>query len=123
MKAYRAYTVDGETHEVVFAETASKARSTAFGSDGLGDAEFIEIKVARCKEFDQFFDAKCLFLKYDNIDVQRAARIAGSCFSEDFSCCDWCGLYQYDDLPESQLGLINESDVCLECRNSYKGKD
>ncbi len=118
MKAYRAFTDFNDRHEIVFAETASKARSTALGLDGVSDAEFIEIKIARCKGFDQFFDGKCLYLNYNNIDVQKASREVGWWFGDGSASCGCCGLYQYDDLPESIVEETDEGDLCQECINN-----
>lgn len=117
MKAYRAHADYCETHEVVFAENASKARSLAFGLDGLQDVEFIEIRINRAKEFDRFYDGERCYLNWMNIDVQRAARREGWWISDCWSTCDCCGLYVFDDLPESQLELTDDGELCLECRN------
>lgn len=114
MKAYRAFADDVETHEIVFGETAGKARSAAHGMAGLCDAEFIDIRIQRLPEFDKFYTGKCSVLGWDNPEAQRLMRNRGWWVSENFNSCGACGLYEFDDLPESH---IDDSDECVECRN------
>ena len=114
MKAYRAFADDVETHEVVFGESASKARSAAFGLYGLDDAEFIFIKVERLPLFDKFYTGKSSVLNANNLEAQRVMRNEGWWMSENFSSCGDCGLYEFDDLEESHL---DDNDQCVECRN------
>ncbi len=115
MKAYKASNDDCETHEVVFAETASKARSYAFGLEALQDAEFIHINIHRAYEFDQFSTGENRYLNWGNIDVQRVCRSNGWWIGDDWSSCDWCGLYEYDDLKESHLTETESGVQCAEC--------
>lgn len=115
MKAYQATCNDCETHEIVFAENAGKARSRAYGLDGLQDAEFIDISVKRVKAFDKFFDGKCPHLNFSDVEVQRVMRSHGWWIEENRSSCDCCGLYVYDDLEESHLSETGDGDICAEC--------
>ena len=116
MKAYKASSEHYDTHEIVFAESASKARSYAFGLPGLDGLEFIEIKIHRCKEFDGFYDGS-YYINMSNKDVLRVYRDLGYWLDENFKTCDCCELYEYNKLPESFLTKLEDQMVCQSCQD------
>jgi hypothetical protein len=54
MKAYHVFDVDGEIHEVIFAETRGKAirKSEAYFATG----DWTAVRARRAPEFDPYFD-------------------------------------------------------------------
>ena len=91
MKAWKAYEYDSPTNymTVVFAETASKARSVAMGTEALEDVPYTDIRVNRLKEMDDHYRGKDEVDWYNDEDRKALVHIGWSC-EEPSWLCDTC---------------------------------
>ena len=82
---------------VVFAKTSGKAKIAGMHSDQFVDAEFIDIRVKRCKKLDDAYHGNVELDWYDDNDRLRMVRDADfECF-EDYDCefCNECSANIY----------------------------
>lgn len=116
LKGYRVEWSHSEHDIYVIAESVSKAKSLAQCHDWMCDAEWTELCVTRAPELDPHVE---LFGKCVVNDSCRGAEKAkvlhglGWWPEEGASHCGGCGLYQWDEIPES---YIDDNDECVECR-------
>lgn len=89
--------------EIVFAETAGKARALCMYDETFEDCEWTDLRVRRFKEYDQYYDGKTKAdFWYDDKHRIRLVRDFGWCCSEpiDSYCKDcpakeWCDYGKY----------------------------
>lgn len=87
MKAYRAYEVGGEGATIVFAETASQAKSVAKACDCCEDARWTDIRVNREPIADSLYKGKPEIDWYDPETRLALVRDFGwACFEPSFEC-------------------------------------
>ena len=91
MKAWRAYDADicGDYSTVVFAETASKARSVAMGTDALEGALYTDIRVNRLKKMDDHYRGASEVDWYNDEDRKTLVSLGWSCEEPSWEC-DTC---------------------------------
>ena len=111
-KAFACNNYDFPCGCIVFATSRGKARSIAAGQPGFEGLAWIEIEVQRIKAIDDMCDTACV------LDWHKDARTyyeQGWSPEEGAASCDCCGLYQYDEFPESTVKETEDGDMCLAC--------
>ena len=112
MKAWSVMDRENECGCIVFAETRGKARAAAMGCAGLDLSEWNEVEVLRLPDLDGKRDAPCV------LDWEKDGRIyyEAGWWVEGAPSCDCCGLYQYDEIPESRVTeTTDEGCLCAAC--------
>lgn len=114
LKAFNVTGYDHEIHYVIFAETANKAKMIGHGEWGLCNYDYIDLRATRLKDLDcraGEFGSRAL---PDGEIGSRIMRGVGwyQYDSDYLDECKLCGLYQWDDVPESEIG---ENGICVEC--------
>lgn len=129
MKAWKISEDGWEFCNIVFAETASKARSLACGYDPFEDSEFINLTAGRMKVLDCFYKGRD-FINWDDKDALVILHSEGWFIGDQTSACDSCGLYQFDDLENTHLYEFKRHDSfcddnwCLDCiEEEFADKD
>lgn len=97
MKAYKAYdSRDCLYSEVVFAETANKAKSNAMWSDTMEDVDYIHIRVRRVPALDRFYRGRMFLNWYNSDDRIAMVRYGKYQCADDFDCeMDECPAKEY----------------------------
>lgn len=96
MRAYKAWDEKGyeSGSTIVFAENIREAKKIAMSTDACVDADFINIRVKRFKEFDALYKGEPEMDWYDNETRIVLVRDFGwSCLEE--YMCDKCVARQY----------------------------
>ena len=105
MKAWKVFDVDNEYGTViVFAETASKAKKLCLYSDPFDDVDYVDLRVRRFKEYDQYYnpegDPK---IDWSNEEhrVRLVKEFGWRCIERIDSMCEecpakqWCSEWEY----------------------------
>ena len=114
MKAWSVMDYVAECGYIVFAETRGKARADAISCAGMDCSEWLDVEVRRLPDLDEKRDAPCV------LDWDKDGRIyyeAGWYPEAGAPSCDCCGLYHYDEFPESHVIDTDEGDMCAACRS------
>jgi len=114
MKAWSCMNYSCPCGYIVFAETRSQAKSMVMGNAGFESVEWIDsgVSITRIKDLDGKKSESCI------LDWHTDARIyyeAGWWPEEGAPFCDECGLYEYDEFPESYISETEEAELCAEC--------
>ena len=115
MKAWSVCDYNAEVGIIVFAETRGQARSEARGLDGFESSDWGDIVVRRLPALDGKRDVRCA------LDWGKESRLyyEAGFFQDNQTPCDWCGLYEYREFPESHLTEYGDGDdaaiVCAAC--------
>ena len=95
MKAYRAYEVGGEGATIVFAETASQAKSVAKACDCCEDARWTDVRVNREPRADSLYKGQSEIDWYDPETRLVLVRDLGwACYEPSFEC-DSCNARKF----------------------------
>lgn len=113
----KAYVVTADSVEasvLVFAESHSKAKGLAIGSDFLCDCAYVDLICTRKPEADGFGDGNCV-VDGSGAGHSKIMRLIGWYeLDGNLEECAACGLFEFGDLPSS---CISEEDgLCAECR-------
>jgi hypothetical protein len=124
MKAWAVSDYDAEVGVIVFAETDGKAKSLAKGHEGFEYSDWTDLSVRRVEKLDGKKESECV------ADWTADARMyyESGFFPEDGApMCDWCGLYEYDEFPESRVTDWGDADdearVCAACVEHERAKE
>lgn len=120
MKAYKVTDIQvEEIAEIVFAESRSKARAIAKGSEWFGEADYTDLRAVRVPDWDDLFEhcgpGRARF--DDPVVLRRARGLGWHEYDASYQSCSRCGLFQWRDLPESELADLGEELVCAGCRS------
>lgn len=103
---------------IVFAPDRSSAIRWArkYESDCFAYCEYHEIQCRRIPSIDHMQQHEGIVpwnRKRESMEIYRTA----GWFPEDAGCrfCDCCGLYEFEELPES---MLDEDDICRECQEA-----
>ena len=113
MKAYIVYDSGSCEHwsEAVFAENINEAKKTAMRTDACVNAEYIDIRVRRCKALDDSYRGHRIMDWYEPMDrIDLVVKAGFCCYDPDrddcTECCakDECEDYQdyLEELEEDQ---------------------
>jgi hypothetical protein len=120
IKAYTVEDPDEGMGVIVFHYCASRAKALAFYyDDHLMDFAFVDLKVRRNKEADKFATKEPSVFDFQ-LHSKEYRELGWHC--QDSSVCDWCGLGEYDDIPESIVSEYEDDMVCKECQDFEKSK-
>ncbi len=112
VKAYGVFVSDYAYGVICFEESRNKARSRVHHMDGFD--EYIDIVATRRPTLDGLRDQCCV------LDWQRDVRVyyeAGWWPESERSNCDWCGLYYYEEIPESFCEETESGEMlCIICK-------
>ena len=118
MKAYSVTTEHSEASLLVFAASVGRAKALAHHSEWLSDAEFTDLRAKREPAADKFagqFEGDTV-LDGGTPPESRIMRELGWYEVEgDTQPCEYCGLYPWDDIPESLLQEKGDVVLCREC--------
>jgi len=112
MKAWSVMDYGAECGYIVFAETRGKARAAAMGCAGLDCSEWNDVEVRRIPKLDGKRNAPCV------LDWEKDGRIyyeAGWYPIDGAPSCDCCGLFEYDEFPESRVTETDDGFMCAAC--------
>ena len=112
MKAWNVRDEDEGIGSIVFAATRGKAKSLGCQAPGLDGCDWVNISATRIPSLDGVMKEACI------LDWQKHKHIYWNArwFSDpdDMGCCDDCGRYHYEDIPES---FIDDNNICRDCKN------
>lgn len=116
MKAYQVTNHDGDEEPgvIVFAETASKAKSLAHHGEGF-DCEWTDMAAKRLPSADQYatqINGTILF--WHVVAHRRIYRNLGWRMFE-AETCDSCNRFEDDQIPESRRVECAEGELCADC--------
>lgn len=117
MKAWSVSGTDYDYSYLVFAETASEARSIGYGLDGLCEGEYMDLRSRRVKKADKHASEIVGTVADFSLDA-KILRSIGWYGTEDPRYCETCGLAEFYNLPESKI-LYQEGEsvpICVGCR-------
>jgi hypothetical protein len=119
MKAMKAYVCGGDLGEcvdLIYAETASKARYYSYClQEASCDFDLTEIRVKRCPQADKFVDPDKDSSYHVHLPAEQWREIGGKDYGEDWGCIS-CGLSPlYDWWPESERS--DTWNLCEDCSN------
>ena len=103
MKAWTVNDSNGEYGtEIVFAETAGKARALCLHDDIFEDCEWTELYVRRFKEYDRFYSgkAKIDFWHDEEHRVRLVKEFGWSCIDPIYEYCEECPANEWCDRHE-----------------------
>ena len=104
MKAYYAREKDGDYATIVFAESATQAKTIAQTCDCCEDASYIDIRVRRMPEADELYKGLSEIDWYDEGTRVALVRDFGwSCFDPSWEC-DTCPAKPYCHWHEEKEG-------------------
>lgn len=104
MKAYYAREKDGDCATIVFAESATQAKTIAQTCDCCEDAQYIDIRVRRMPEADKLYKGLSEIDWYDEETRVALVRDFGwSCFDPSWECDD-CPAKPYCHWHEEEEG-------------------
>ena len=96
MKAYKAW--DEKYYDcgttIVFAENIREAKKIAMSTDACSEAEFIDVRVKRCKDYDVLYKGLSEIDWYDSDTRIILVRDFGWSCIEEYEC-DTCPAQQY----------------------------
>ena len=111
MKAWSVTEKEEGLGVIVFAETRSKAKTLGRTSAGLDEADWVYISATRMPELDGLKEESCVLDWSENVRIYWNAKWYSDI--DNMRCCDDCGRYWYEDIPES---FIDESGICVDCQ-------
>lgn len=134
LKAYKVTDEDHEVCAVVFAETANRAKYACVGHSWFDWYEYIDLRATRLKDVDDQAEKFGFGMIGDRSDVDNnteAYRVMRSLgwyeLEGNLDECGICGLYAWEDLPESQLVEVTEDGIddyickgCMSVENNQK---
>ena len=101
MKAYKAWSEDGEGSTVVFAETRNKAKLIALSCDCCDGADYIDIRVRRIKELDHLYKGRTEADWYDpDVRIILVRDFSWRCLDPYYAECEEC--------PAEEFGIACE---------------
>lgn len=112
MKAWIAMNYTAECGYIVFAATRGKARAAAIGCAGMEGAKWKDVQVGRLHYLDGKKDRECV------LSWEKDTRIyyeAGWWPVDGAPSCDCCGLYEYEEFPESRVTETDDGALCAAC--------
>ena len=83
--------------DIVYADTAGKARALCMWDDVFGDCEWTDLRVHRFKDYDQYYDGnnKPDLWHEDEHRIRLVRDYGWSCLEKDWSYCEDCPARQY----------------------------
>jgi len=97
---------------IVFAETRGKARSEAMQHEGFDCSEWKDVEVRRLPNLDGIRNEQCALSWWKNARIYYEA---GWRPQPETIGCDVCGLYEFDEFPESKVTETDDGMLCASC--------
>lgn len=95
LKAYRAFEKDSDYATIVFAESATQAKTIALSCESCEDAQYIDIRVQRMPGADELYTGFSEIDWYDSkIRITLVRDFGWACLEPSWEC-DTCPAKQY----------------------------
>jgi hypothetical protein len=119
MKAWSCCDYNAEIGVIVFADTRAQARATAQRQDGLEDCEWTNIDVRRLPAMDGKRGVRGALDWRKDAVLYYDAKFRPE---EGAHECNWCGRYEFSEIPESRVTAFGDDDMCAGCLAAEKHK-
>lgn len=127
IKAWKISSDWSEASVIVFAATAGRAKTIGLKTEWFADHDFVEISVYRIPEADSYATDKESVLEGSSRQSSMVMRELGwHCIDESQEECRECGLYEFPDLPESEIvdrDENGEEGICVGCQKAQQSEE
>ncbi|MFA7333498.1 MAG: hypothetical protein WC130_04300 [Kiritimatiellia bacterium] len=119
MKSWGCCDYEAECGCIVFAETRGKARAEAMRHEGFDCSDWADVEVRRLPKLDGLRDTPCALCWTKDARIYYEAGWRGQ--AED-PVCEVCGLYEYEEFPESHVTETDDGMMCASCLSDSANK-
>lgn len=116
LRAFAVFDNDRTQGAIVFAESATDAKGIAFGNEYWDGIEYLDLRAERTKDADKYALQHGRGVLDWEKNVRTYYELGWHGYEENESCV-CCGLYQFEEIPESFCEETDEGILCKSCRD------